>query len=392
MDLSAYISFLVKADISDIAAPVFVLTDNSVYPAGIVPTGIFTVTQPDGLTRTGKFDTPDISGTTTSKSIGLRLDCNNKLQNGTYTVKYEIEATGYDNTILTRSFTVNYTQPTLVLTNLFDLFTPSLEYQDDTNYAVSGFTSTVTRAWTATIGTVGALTGPNSVSFDLKYAGSYYDADYTVAFTSNITYQSTSYSYFSIVDKLTKTVNADAYTPPTSAQLLTYLTTLKTRLDALINSCQKYDKAKADYEYAYTLYAHAMKRICNNDKVGVDSYITEIINIYNNNVSTTQIHTNAAIAPYVYDCGGSTVVVSQYSVAVVSGTAEAIAAGIIVGQTTFTNPLIASRNVMVNRGQKPLPKIDPLDGGMFYTKTYQSDTITFSAPIFDGEYYEINTI
>lgn len=392
MDLSSYISFLVKADIKDVAAPVFVLTDNSVYPVGVVPTGIFTIKQPDGLTRTGNFSAPDIIAADGTKSINLRLDCDSKLQQGEYTIKYEVHADGYDATILSRSFTISYSKPSVQLTNNFDVFTPALECEDTTIYSVAGFTNTIVRSWSATM-QAGTITGTNSASFDLKYAGSYYDSAYNIDFNSIVTYQSSSYAFLSVEDSFSKTVDIDVYTPATSAQLLTGLTGLKTKLDSLINSCQKYDNAKADYEYAYTLYAHAMKRICTNDKTGVYSYINEITSIINNNVKPVLTHTNTPIAAYVYDCGGSSSEASvPFVLEVVAGTAEAIAAGIIVGATTFENDLIANHYVQVLRGSIWLPKIDPLNGGMFYTKTYLSNTITFSSPIQDTEVISINTI
>jgi hypothetical protein len=392
MDLSAYISFLVKADITDVAAPVFVLTDNSVYPVGVVPTGIFTITQPDGLTRTGSFDSPDIVASNTSKSVNLRLDCNNLLQQGEYTIKYEVHADGYDPTILSRSFTVSYTKPTIVLTNEIDVFTPSIEVQDNTVYSETGYTNTVTRSWSAVIGTAGTLTGTNTGVFDLKYGASYYDAAYTVNFSSIADFQSTSYSFLSIRDSFSKTDSFDVYTPESSAQLLTGLTALKTKLDSLINSCQKYDDAKADYGYAYTLYAHAMKRICAGDKTGVYTYINEITAIINNNVKPILTHTNAPISPYLYDCGSSTAPTVPFTLDVVAGQASAIAAGVIVGATTFENEQLASKYVLVFRGNIKQPLGDPLDGGMFYTKSFLDTTITFSVPIMDGEAIAIYTI
>lgn len=392
MDLSSYISFLVKADITDVAAPVFVLTDNSVYPAGVVPTGIFTITQPDGLTRTGSFDSPDIVASNGSKNINLRLDCNNLLQQGEYTIKYEVHADGYDATILSRSFTVSYTKPTVILTNEIDVFTPSIEVQDNTVYSETGYTNTVTRSWSATIGTVGNLTGTNTSVFDLKYGAYYYDAAYTVNFSSIADFQSTVYSFFSIKDSFSKTDSFDVYTPESSAQLLTGLTALKATLDSLINSCQQYDELKCEYEYAYTLYAHAMKRICAGDKTGVYTYLNEITAIINNNVKPVLTHTNAPISPYVYDCGSSPAPSVPFVLDEIAGTASAIAAGIIVGSSTFTNSQLAGKYVQVYRGNMWVSSKDPLNGNQFYTKPFLEDTITFSTPIQDTEEIAINTI
>lgn len=392
MDLSAYISFLVQADITNINAPVLTLTDNSAYPGGVVPTGIFTIKQPDGVIRTGSFTSPDISGGVLVATIALRLNSQRKVQCGEYVITYQVDADTYVPTTLVRAFTINYTGPSIILEQDFDVFTPSLSYKDVTNYVLSGFTQTVTRAWNAVIASVGTITGTNAAIFDLKYSGAYYDAAYVVNFSASAVYQSTVYSFLSIKDSYVKQIGTDAYTPPTSAQLLGYLTTLKARLDLLINSCQKYDKAKADYEYAYTLYAHANKRICAHDSVGVQTYILEILNILNNSVGISQAHTNAVMSVYIPDCGsgggGSS---SELIAEVWAGTAEAIAAGIIVGSFTFVNSNLIGANVSVNRGGSPLPGIVPLDGRSYYTHVTGSNTITFSDQIQDEEYFKINT-
>lgn len=393
MDLSSYISFLVKADISDKNSPVFVLTDDSVYPVGVMPSGFFNITQPDGLVRVGNMTSPDITPSSLIASIALRLDGYLKLQQGDYTIQYTISAAGYDDTVLSRTFNVAFTEPVISLTKIFDLFTPSLSYYDATVYNAGIFSSVVTRSWGAVIGTVGNTTGGNSASFDLKYGGSYYDAAYKVTFSASVLYQSLVYSYLSILDALTKEEDSDVYAPPSSSQLLTYLTALKTKLDSLINSCQKYDKAKEDYEYAYTLYTHAQKRICAGDKVGVITYIQEILKIYHNNVVTNPEHTNEPISAYVYDCGSMTVTTATpFILEVFAGTAEAITAGIVVGETVFTNILIKNKNVAAIRGSLPLPGIPTTDSSSFYTKVYTDDFLTFSDPIQDGEYIKIYTL
>jgi hypothetical protein len=391
MDLSSYISFLVKANITDVASPIWTLTDNSVYPVGVTPTGIFTITQPDGITRTGSFDSPDITAVNGTKDINLRLDCNNLLQQGEYTIKYEVHADGYDPTILSRSFTISYTKPTVVLTNNFDVFTPALETEDVTSYAVTGFSDTITRSWSAVM-SAGTITGTNSAVFDLKYGGSYYDSNYVISFSAVVTYQSSSYSFLSIEDRFSKVETIDVYTPESSAQLLTGLTALKTTLDSLINSCQQYDQLKCEYEYAYTLYAHAMKRICAGDKTGVYTYLNEITAIINNNVKPTLTHTNAPISAYVYDCGSTPAPSVPFVLDEIAGTASAIAAGIIVGSSTFTNSQLAGKYVQVYRGNIWVSSKDPLNGNQFYTKPFLEDTITFSTPIQDTEEIAINTI
>lgn len=392
MDLSANISFQVQADITDVAAPFFILTDNSVYPVGVTVIGIFTITQPDTLTRKGKFTSPDISGNTTA-NIALRLDADNLLQPGGYVIKYEIQAVGYDNTVLSRAFTLNYTKPKAVIEKQFDLYTPTLGYKDVTAYSKPGHTYAVTRTWGANIVSIGTLSGPDAAIFDLVFGSGYYDAQYEIAFAAHVNYQVTAYPYLSILDLVTAAETADAYAPPTTAEMLDMVTGLKTKLDLIRSRCGKYDKAKADYDYAYTLYAHANKRICAGSSYGVSAYIDELTAIANNGVVGTQTHTNAPIAAYVYDCGGGGGATGTvFIVAETAGQPSAIAAGIIVGATTFDHQDLAGRYVQIFKNGQPLPRKNPLNGGEFFTKVFGGTTVTFSQAIQDGDYIELNTI
>ena len=344
-DLSAYISFLVKFDVTNINAPVIVLTDNSVYPGGVPATltGIFTITQPDGMTRTGSFTTPDISWNGSSlppASIALRLATGNLIQQGEYTIKYEVAATGYSNTILTRTFTIGYVRPTISLQSNFDVFTPNLYYRDVTSYASGLFTQTIVRTWEAVINTIGTVTGIDSATFDLAYTGSYYDAAYAITFSATVLNQSTVYSFLSIADLLETVINADVYSPPSASLLLIYLTTLKTRLDALINNCVKYDTAKKNYEYAFILYQHSLLRFCSGDTDNLSTYIAEILNVYYNNVRTSPAHTNFPISAYSYSCAGGGSGNSAPYLIKVKGTQFA-------DSTHYNNPAIIGKNLVI---------------------------------------------
>lgn len=302
-DLSAYISFKVRMDVQDKNNPVWVLADDAGYPVGVPAgiTGVFEITQPDGGIYSGDWLTPDVvysSGSLQPAIIAMRLATGNVIQPGTYTIKYTIDHASYSPTVLTRTFTITYAVPAVTINESFDVFTPQLSVADGTTYSAAGYTiGSLSRAWSAVIGTVGTVTGTGS-SQSLIYSGNYYDAAYSITLISEYLAQSTTYSYLEILERITTIHLTDAWTPPTSSDLLTYLKTLKSRLDALINSCQRYDRAKADYEYAFVLYTHLRNRVCAGDTVNVYTYIQEILDILHYHSAVTVTHTNAAITAY----------------------------------------------------------------------------------------------
>ncbi len=77
---------------------------------------------------------------------------------------------------------------------------------------------------------------------------------------------------------------------------------------------------------------------------------------------------------------------------VVIGTPEAIAARLYAGAYSFQDPRMVNRNMQLQRGEKIIPGIDPLNGNDYYTKNFTSDTSNFFSPLANGEYVKINLI
>jgi len=357
-----------------------VVTDNASYPGGVVNniTGIVTITQPDGVTRAGDWSSPDIyysGGGLVAASIDLRRDSDGKPQQGEYTVRYDINHPSYLPTVLVRTFLFSYSEPDMDAVKSIDVFTPSLGVADATNYSISGFNTTSTsRAWSAIVGTLGTLTGTGA-SLDLKYGGSYYDASYTVTLSTTVNYAHPSYTYLTVIDLYTKTLNFTANTPPDVATLLTYLNTLKQRMDDLIDQCQNYDKAKDDYITAYVLYRHTRDRICKAQTDGLYAYIQQILDIYYNYVNT-YVNTNAVIPAYdLGDCSGgggtgSTAVMVEYKIGTTIGAPTA-------GTNTFVSTSFVGRDVVLFVGSIPMSKIDN-GSGVYFTKLLASNTLTLT--------------
>lgn len=79
------------------------------------------------------------------------------------------------------------------------------------------------------------------------------------------------------------------------------------------------------------------------------------------------------------------------SAPLVTGTIEPVT-GITNGSTVITCDGFAGVRVIVERGNIPLPGIDPGGGGAFYTKVLEDNFITLSAAMVTDEYIYIQTI
>lgn len=352
-DLSAYIDFSVQLDKS-VPTSVIRLTDIGIYPSGIATyiTGVFSVTQPDGLTVTGTFLTPDVSWNGSALSTPtkeLRLSTTDTLQNGIYSITYTVNCTGFDTTVLTKTFTLDYTAPTIIITLLKDVFTPSLEAVDGTIYAQSGFTTTATlRAWSADIKyvstTIQTVTG-TLLLFDMAYNGDYYDAFYAITLDVTATYTMTgSYTWVTVKDLIEAATQMDAYTPPTLAELQVSLNELKTEIENGTYcggcGCGCDNPDYAPWEKATALYQNIVSNGQKGDTTGLDTQVDQLIKIFNCSGIISRDHTNDVIPPYDW---GTTQTFSlhppiQFTVGSGGQYAPANAA------TSYINPTLAGNN------------------------------------------------
>ncbi len=90
---------------------------------------------------------------------------------------------------------------------------------------------------------------------------------------------------------------------------------------------------------------------------------------------------------------GETIVIEALvdSAPVVTGTTDPVT-GITDGSSVITCDGFAGVRVIVERGNIPLPGIDPGGGGAFYTKNLADNFITLSDGLVNGEYIYIQTI
>lgn len=350
-NLQSYIDFSIKFDKS-VSTPVIRLTDPNLYPVGIgvYVTGIFSIKQPDGITITGSFTSPDIYWSSSGFVVAekeLRLATDGSLQNGTYVFTYTVRCTGYDDTILVKTFVLNYATPSVLITDLTDVFTPALQQLDSTVYSQANFTAgTPTRAWIADILYVGSVvqsvTG-TAIMFDMAYSGSYYDAHYNISFSSVFTSTGVLLTYLTIKDKITALKQIDAYTPPTLAVLLTGLTTLKLAIEAgtYCGGCGcGCTPDYAPYTLAVSIYDNIIARGLNGDTVGLSDYVDQLLKIFNCSGILNQTQTYVAIPAYNFGNSGSSGIHAPIQFTVDSGGTYAPASG----TQDYVNPTIAGNN------------------------------------------------
>jgi hypothetical protein len=307
MDLSAYLNFSIVIDNSVSPAKVRFI-DSSTYPGGIPINGLVEIIQPDGVLATGAVI--GTSGSLSPIEIEMRLSASNQIQAGHWRVTYTVNSTGYDETILDRSFDLNYTEPAAAISPLLNVFSPLLRAQDGTNYTIEGFTlQSVVRSWQAVIAGVATVNGGNVLQFDMAYNLNYYDALYNVTMTNIAEWTITDTVWVSVRDTIQKAASYQVIPPPSLETLLNDLNEFKATLDN--ESCGCSDKDKAAYAYAESLYSHILKRGCYGQTLGLDAYVTELVKVLNGGVSPTHDNTEAVLTAYSWTTpcsgGGGTV-------------------------------------------------------------------------------------
>ena len=398
-NLSAYINF--SAILSkDLNSSSLILSDPDDYPVGVDVNlkGYFVITQPDGITITGNYLTPDIEWSGSQLTVAtkeLRLRSTGGFQQGTYTIVYNIVAPGYDETTLEKTFDLSYTSPTLVVTDNFDVFTPSLTVTDDTDYIQANMTlDSVVRSWEATIisveGTNQDIAGALQ-TFDLSYLGSYYDSRYDVSLTSTITYTLNSPDdWVQVVDQEEYEHTYYAFIPPSIIDLLELLTTYKATVDAANCICgtgcvDNCTTLKNTYALAVSIYTHIVERGRAGQVAGLDDYVLQLQKLLSNCVTPTYTNTDDAISAYDWGSltSGSFTFFKQMIVG--SGVNNAPA----VGDTVYTDALLVSKQVQVF--------LDSLLMGNNLTDrltiTFNSGTgaITWNTPLQDSQLISIYT-
>lgn len=401
-DLSAYIDFSAVLNKS-VVSPYIQMTDPNNYPMGVGATayGYFVITQPDGLTVPfGSFDDPSIywdSGAFIQPQFELRLNTILSFQNGGYTIIYYLRAPGYDDTTLTKTFVLNYTRPTVVITHIFDIFTPDLSVTDSTVYAQSGMTNTdINRQWDVDIITVNGTMetiGGTAIDQDLAYLGDYYDSQYDISLEVAPQYQlDFPNDWVLLIDGLQKDLTLYAQIPLTITQLDAALQTLKNQADAAACDCNRGESLRQRYIYASTLYSDFRRKGCDNELGNIEKTYYQMLKLFNNNVNPTYENTNEEIPAYDFECGGGGAVnwdniINKPSTILIEWVVGAVGfPG--PGDTVLTNSNLADASdarVLVSRNGLPQFASDQGDGDTYFTKVTADNFLTFSTALMLSE-------
>lgn len=296
-DLSAYQDIRIELDF---VTNKIKLTDPNNYPVGEANNliGIFTITQPDGIAIQGEWATPEIywqSGALVVAERLLRKNADGTPQEGTYTVRYDIDHPDYTPSTITKTFDLSYKRKTLSLSEDFDVFTPLLVYRDNTSFTQSGFTTTTnTVSWAAQIGSVGSKTGSTS-NFDLIYSGQYYDAEYNIDFQRDLLYTHNTYTYLTVRDRYIKEIITTADTPPSVNDIVLCINELKLSLDNAAGTCALVDSLEAKYQKAVVRYDHLIHKLTLGDSDDAEDLLAEILNL---TACSHTVYRNTPIAPY----------------------------------------------------------------------------------------------
>jgi len=356
-NLNAYIDFNLTITRSDGSA-MLVLNDPNNYPSGVDVDllGYFAITQPDTITVTGNYITPDIywNGTTLVTAFKeCRLQATGEFEQGTYTITYHIVAPGYDETVLTKTLDLSYSTPQLVVTENFDVFIPSLTLTDDTDYTQAGMQLVYSqRAWSANVITVEGT--PQSINaftqtFDLAYLGSYYDSEYDVSLLANFIYLlDAPNDWVQINDTLLFQEIYFAFIPPSILELLELLTTYKSTIDAANCICgpgcvDNCTILKNTYSLAVSIYTHIVERGRANVTTGLGNYVIQLQKLLSNCVTPDYTNTNEAIQPYDWGSTGGTTFSFYKQMVVGSGVNNAPADG----STIYTDTNLINKSVIV---------------------------------------------
>lgn len=392
-DLSAYIDFSIVIDRSDVDNPVIRVTDPDDYPAGvnIYLEGVLSITQPDGLSITGNFITPDISWDGSGLSVAekeLRLSDDDTIQTGIYTITYTISVTGYDDTVLTKTIDLDYVAVTQSITNLTDVFTPVFYTLDGTTYTLEGFnTPTITRAWEAIVRYVGTsiatITGSSQL-FTMSYNGLYYDANYAITLETTLTYVNTDEDWVTVKDMLSSTSSIDPYTPPTLAELAASLRAMRLSIEdgtycgGTPCGC---DPDYTPFNDAQNLFDLIKANGQEGQTVGLNSQMEQLQKLLNCSGILDQDHTYAYIPAYSF---------SDTSVSTAPTPIEFIVSStsfIPNGNSSVTITAFIGYNLFFIRDHIPQSTVN--DGGTYYSWNKDTGGFTCYDAAFTGQLFQL---
>lgn len=265
-----------------------------------------------GLTMSAKVMQPDcvngsmpVSVTTVyplsfSGSRSLRMDVAGLPQTGVYKVVLTVKAPGYDDTVITKTVVLNYRKPTVKISKNFNVLTPLLKVKDQTLYTSPDLTAdTVTRAWEVEIGSAGSLTFGNVVEPTLSINDDFYDAKHAVSLVSQVTFESISYPFLTVIDELSGSAIFSSYQVPAFSAFPDILEEIAVLSGGAPgcgcgpDSCESHE-----YKKAYLLFRKIELTICKEITADLLQSVDEFLNIYWRLKGVPYVNTDTVIAAY----------------------------------------------------------------------------------------------
>lgn len=332
-------------------SPQIILTDTSSYPTGLPEyiKGNFTITQPDGLTRSNSSITvPDIQWNGTSLNqltLPLRLDCNGNIQYGLYIINYTSQAPnspgGYSSGYMIRSFEFVISPLKGIITPNFDVFTPNLSATDASVYTQAGFTDIETRNFTGLIASNGVLLSTTGTVLSLSYNGQYIDSSYTLTLNTTVLYTGNPLTWLTAKFNVYAQMTANANTPPSCSYMIDQLTTFKNQQSSAANSCPNTTSSQE----AESLLNAINTNLASKTYTNLYSQIVSFENIVTYN-QYSYSNTGQPIPAYVYNCGSGS-----------SG-----GGGTSIGNTTVSFTVGDPGYTIAGQSSVTIPSLSPING------------------------------
>lgn len=328
--LNTEISFAVKFILGGLPAMEITVSTTATSPSLLI--GYFDITQPDGIKISGNFSSPMITGGALVYTTQLRLDYLQQFQKGNYLISLNARHPLYTDGLFTRSFNFQYNTVTQVITESLDVFTPLLQYIDNTVYNKTGYTTvSQTQLWTGT-SPAGVIVNSTTSVFPLVIGGNYYNATYNTTYITTVIYQDSINTWLTISQGFTYTKAAAAYTPQSMVIMLAYLDAMKASLSGCFPNDKGYIKATA-------LYWNIREKVCARSTTGLKDLFDEFYRLTHNGVDYLYITTNSPLFGYDFTtgCGGSGGVNSIliYSMRATAG-ASSFTIFVLAGKTILT--------------------------------------------------------
>ena len=267
--------------------------------------GYFTIVQPDCISETGNYVTPDISWNGTALNVftkTLRLGTDQLFQKGNYSITFFADHPSYTPGSFTRTFNFSYLPAEQSILEDFDLYTPKLQYVDNSVYTKGDYTIvSQSSAWSST-SPAGVITPATTSIFDIAISGNYYDSTYNTTYTKTVLYSQIANAWLTVLQGFTYAVISKSYIPQSTSTLLTYLGILKTEKDA--NQCS--NSLEALYEKASVLHTHIRNKVCARDTPLLKEYFDEFYRLTHHYQNYVYANTGGIIPAYDFatGCGG----------------------------------------------------------------------------------------